>query len=300
MEMEMEMKIYKLLFLVAISMLVLPNFASAKSQGKFPATTTALTFKSDKMRMSGFIYMAEGKELKPTVLLLHGYPGNEKNLDVAQALRSYGWNVVFFHYRGAWGSEGQFSFRNAEQDVQVVLKYLSDRDNSAKLRIDREFISTVGHSMGGHMAIAGILDNQLVKCSVAWDGANLGAKDVGFVNDPNTTIPWKRYGDAMFMLNGWSGDKAQKETQKYADKLDLVKRAKNINGRAVLLVGANTSVIPMELHIKPLLAALKTTKNSQIFYKLIEDDHSFNSSRKALIDTTAKFLNSNCKDNTKR
>jgi dienelactone hydrolase len=295
----MEMKIKKLLF-VAISMLVLTNVASAKSQGKFPATTTGLTFKSDNMRMSGFIYMAEGKELKPTVLLLHGYPGNEKNLDVAQALRSYGWNVVFFHYRGAWGSEGEFSFRNAEEDVQVVLQYLSDKDNSAKLRIDRDHISTVGHSMGGHMAIAGILDNQRVKCSVAWDGANLGANGVGFVNDSNTTIPWKDYGDSMFMLNGWSGDKAQKETQKYAEKLDLVKRAKNINGRPVLLVGANTNVIPMELHIEPLLAALKATKNSQIFFKLIEDDHSFNSSRKVLIETTAKFLNRNCKDNTAR
>lgn len=295
----MEMKVNKLLF-VAISMLVLTNVASAKSQGKFPATTKGLTFESDNMRMSGFIYMAQGKELKPTVLLLHGYPGNEKNLDVAQALRSYGWNVVFFHYRGAWGSEGEFSFRNAEQDVQVVLQYLSDKDNATKLRIDRDLISTVGHSMGGHMAIAGILDNQLVKCSVAWDGANLGANGVGFVNDPNTTIPWKDYGDKMFMLNGWSGEKAQKETQKYAEKLDLVKRAKNINGRAVLLVGANTNVIPMDLHIKPLLAALKATENSQIFYKLIEDDHSFNSSRKALIDTTANFLNKNCKDNTKR
>lgn len=293
------MKIIKLLF-VSISMVVFTNVAFAKSQGKFPASTTELTFKSANMRMSGFIYMAEGKELKPTVLLLHGYPGNEKNLDVAQALRSYGWNVVFFHYRGAWGSEGEFSFRNAEQDVQVVLQYLSHKDNSEKLRIDRNFISTVGHSMGGHMAISGILDNQLVKCSVAWDGANLGANGVGFVNDPNTTIPWKDYGDTLFMLNGWSGDKAQKETQKYAEELDLVKRAKNINERAVLLIGANTNVIPMELHIKPLLAALKATKNSRIFYKLIEDDHSFNSSRKELINTTAKFLNRNCKDNTKR
>ena len=293
------MKIFKLVF-VSISMVVFANFALAKSQGEFPASTTELTFKSENMRMSGFIYMAEGKELKPTVLLLHGYPGNEKNLDVAQSLRSYGWNVVFFHYRGAWGSEGEFSFRNAEQDVQVVLQYLSHKDNSEKLRIDRNFISTVGHSMGGHMAISGILDNQQVKCSVAWDGANLGANGVGFVNDPNTTIPWKDYGDTLFMLNGWSGDKAQKETQKYAEELDLVKRAKNINERAVLLVGANTNVIPMELHIKPLLAALKATKNSRISYMLIEDDHSFNSSRKELINITAKFLNKNCKDDAKR
>ena len=39
------------------------------------------------------------------VLLLHGFPGNEKNLDLAQDLRADGFNVLFFHYRGAWGSE---------------------------------------------------------------------------------------------------------------------------------------------------------------------------------------------------
>jgi len=279
---------------LAFVMLMLSVTSYAQKVNEYRATTTELTFNSNDKRMSGFIYQAAGKGPHPTVLLLHGYPGNEKNLDAAQALRRNGWNVAFFHYRGSWGSEGEFSFRNAEQDVQVVLQYLTNKDNAKALRIDPRLISTVGHSMGGHMAIAGILDNPTVKCSVAWDGANLGAKGVGLVNDPNTTIPWKEYGDTLFMLNGWSGEKAQIETQKYAKELDLITRAKNINGRPVLLIGADTSVIPMELHIKPLLAALKTTKNSLVSYKLIKDDHSFNSSRKELISATANFLDENC------
>jgi len=282
---------------LALVVLILSVTSYAQETNEYRATTTELTFNSNGKRMSGFVYQAAGKGPHPTILLLHGYPGNEKNLDVAQALRGNGWNVAFFHYRGSWGSEGEFSFRNAEHDVQVVLQYLSNKDNAEALRIDQHLISTVGHSMGGHMAIAGILDNPAVKCSVAWDGANLGAKGVGLVNDPNTTIPWKKYGDTLFMLNGWSGEKAQVETQKYAKELDLVTRAKKINGRPVLLIGADTSVIPMELHIKPLLAALKTTKNSLVSYKLIKDDHSFNSSRKELISTTANFLNVNCKSN---
>ena len=246
--------------------------------------------------MSGFVYIAQGKGPHPTVLLLHGYPGNEKNLDVAQALRTKGWNVVFFHYRGAWGSEGEFSFLNAEEDVQAVLQYISDEKNSKKLRIDRNSISLVGHSMGGHMAIAGILDNSIVKCAIAYDGANLGAKGVGLINDPKTKIPWKAYSDTLFMLKGWSGDKAVFETRNHAPELDLIKRAKNIKARPVLLIAADTDVVPMELHIKPLFKALKAIKNSQVFYKLIDDDHSFNSSRKELIDTTAKFLDAHCKN----
>ena len=156
-------------------MLLLYSFVVNPSD-KFPASSTELTFTANGQRMSGLIYQAAGKGVHPTALLLHGYPGNEKNLDVAQALRSKGWNVVFFHYRGSWGSEGEFSFINAEQDVQTVLAYISDSKNAAKLRIDRQLISLIGHSMGGHMAIAGLLDNPSVKCTIAYDGANLACQ----------------------------------------------------------------------------------------------------------------------------
>jgi pimeloyl-ACP methyl ester carboxylesterase len=226
-------------------------------------------------------------------LLLHGYPGNEKNLDVAQALRSNGWNVVFFHYRGAWGSEGEFSFLNAEEDVQTVLKYMNMHADT--LRIDKDLISIVGHSMGGHMAIAGILDNPSVTCAITYDGANMGVNDVGIAADPETTIPWKAYSDTVFMLNAWSGEKALNELKEHSKALNLVRRVNSINSRPVLLIAADTDVIPMKSHITPLLEALRNTKNSKISYKLINDDHSFNASRAELISTSISFLNSNCK-----
>jgi hypothetical protein len=275
--------------------MVIATFSYAKPVGEFPAKTTELTFNANGERMSGFIYHAAGEGLHPTVLLLHGYPGNEKNLDVAQALRSKGWNVVFFHYRGAWGSEGEFSFLNAEQDVQTVLQYISNKDNAEKLQIDRNLISIVGHSMGGHMAIAGILDNPLVTCAIAYDGANLGVDDVGIIADPENKLPWVEYSDSLFMLNGWSGKKAQQELKQHGKALNLVRRVGSINGRPVLLIAADSIVIPMKSHIKPLLKALANTKNSHISFKLINDDHSFSSSRTELIETTSKFLDANCK-----
>jgi len=280
-----------LFFSILVSMSVF-----SKATSTHPAAVVELTITSDEKRMSGFSYLASGEGPHPTVLLLHGYPGNEKNLDVAQAMRSKGWNVVFFHYRGSWGSEGEFSFRNAEKDVQVVLDYMMKEENAIRLRIDPNQISVVGHSMGGHMAIAGTLDNPLVKCSVAYDGVNLGAKGVGFINDPNTEIDWLKYSDSLFMLNGWSGKKSKNEITLYAKELDLVRRADRINGRPVMLIAANTHVVPIELHIKPLYEALNATKSSKISYLLIEDDHSFSSSRTLLIKETAKFLNKSCKN----
>ncbi len=290
------------LFVLSLFVFLLSTHVLAKPQSDHPASITELTISSEGHRMSGLIYGAAGRGLHPTILLLHGYPGNEKNLDVAQAMRSIGWNVVFFHYRGAWGSEGEFSFLNAEHDVQVVLDYL--KNNAERLSIDKQQISLVGHSMGGHMAIAGILDNAAVKCAVSYDGANLGANSTpthnqnkgGLLSDAKTAKMWLDYTETLFMLKGWSAEKFKQEINEHSAELDLVTRANKINSRPVLLIAANTNVIPHDIHITPLLNALKATKNSKISYQLIEDDHSFSSSREKLITVTANFLNASCKN----
>ena len=287
------MKLTIFLLIGLISIVSGPTLASP--QGEYPASVSELTIVSHGKRMPGIAYLASGQGPHPTVLLLHGYPGNEKNLDVAQALRRLGWNVVFFHYRGAWGSEGEFSYRGAEQDVQVALQYMSDAKNAQRLRIDPLRISIVGHSMGGHMALAGIFDNPSVRCAVAYDGANMGANGRGLGADEASKKLWRDYGDSLFMLNGWSGAKAQDEIAQYGTELDLVTRVEKINGRPILLIPADTNVIPMDVHIQPLVAAIEASKDNQLSVILINDDHSFSSSRQTLIETTAKFLHASCK-----
>lgn len=280
------------LFSVFFSTLMLSNDVFAKAQGEHPAGITELTIESSGQRMSGIIYTAAGEGVHPTMVLLHGYPGNEKNLDVAQAMRREGWNVIFFHYRGAWGSEGEFSFQNAEADVQAVLHYIMDSNVAKKLAIDTHKISIVGHSMGGHMALAGILDNPNVSCAVSYDGANMGK---GLLSDPAIIKMWSDYSDQLFMLSGWSGKKMLTEVSEHGEALDLVSRVDSINGRPVFIIAANSDVIPLATQITPLVSALKATKNSKISYLLIEDDHSFSSSRLQLISATASFLNTNCR-----
>ena len=282
-------------YLLLVAMFVGINTAGAQTSKDVPPSVVELTIPAGNLRMTGFVYLAAGAGPHPSILLLHGYPGNEKNLDVAQAMRRKGWNVLFFHYRGAWGSEGEFSYRGAEQDVQTVLDYMRDKKNAVRLRIDVNKISIVGHSMGGHMAIAGILDNPHVQCAVAYDGVNIGAVAEDMAKNPERAEGWKAYGDSLFMLAGWSGEKAEQEVTKYAEEFDLRKRANKINGRPVLLIPADTQVIPMNLHIKPLQAALAATENAQVTMTLIDDDHSYSGSRLELIEATANFLNASCK-----
>lgn len=128
----------------------------------YPAGQVELQIKSSGSTMYGFAYTANGKGPHPTVLILHGLPGNERGLDVAQNLRRAGYNVLYFNYRGSWGSKGTFGFQNAIDDVSAALDYMTDSVNKEKLKIDTEKIAVVGHSMGAGIAlIAGTKDPRI-------------------------------------------------------------------------------------------------------------------------------------------
>ncbi len=119
---------------------------------KHPATMETFQLPSHGEMLNALAYIAQGAGPHPTVLLLHGFPGNERNLDLAQTLRRAGYNVVYFNYRGAWGSPGTFSFTHAIEDAQAAVAYLREPANAAKLRANPGEIILMGHSMGGMIA----------------------------------------------------------------------------------------------------------------------------------------------------
>lgn len=118
-----------------------------------PAAMTVLHIPSHGLFINGVLYSPSGAGPHPTIVLCHGLPGNEKNLDLAQALRRAGWNAVTFNYRGSWGSPGVFRFSQNLQDADAVLAYLRDPANAEKLGIDTKRIVLAGHSMGGWVTV---------------------------------------------------------------------------------------------------------------------------------------------------
>ncbi|PSJ38875.1 alpha/beta hydrolase [Allosphingosinicella deserti] len=152
-----------------------------------PAANRQLVIASRGSEMNALFLLASGAGPKPTMLLLHGLPGNERNLDLAQAVRRAGWNVLTFTYRGAWGSEGTFSIQNALEDAQVALAFLRAPETARRYAVDPSRLVLAGHSMGGFAA--------------AWAAANDAARGdrsprPGFVGDP---VPLA----GLILLDAW-------------------------------------------------------------------------------------------------
>ncbi len=114
-----------------------------------PAKMTVLHIPSHGVSINGLVYQPSGAGPHPTLVICHGLPGNEKNLDLAQAVRRSGWNAVTFNYRGSWGSPGHFSFSQILEDAAAVLAFLRDPAQAASLGIDTKRLAIAGHSMGG-------------------------------------------------------------------------------------------------------------------------------------------------------
>jgi len=68
----------------------LPNFDSAN-----PPRLSETFFEIGAVGMNAIVYEAQGAGPHPTVVLLHGFPGNEQNLDLAQAIRRADWLAVW-------------------------------------------------------------------------------------------------------------------------------------------------------------------------------------------------------------
>ena len=144
-----------------------------------PPRMEVLHIPSGGVEINGVAYLAGGAGPHPTVILLHGLPGNEKNLDLAQAIRRAGWNVVTFNYRGSWGSPGAFSFEGNLADAKAVLAFVRDPKTAGPLQIDKRKLVIAGHSMGGWVTALTAAQDKDLAGAVMISAADMGGRIVG-------------------------------------------------------------------------------------------------------------------------
>jgi pimeloyl-ACP methyl ester carboxylesterase len=251
-----------------------------------PARMDAFVIPSGEGAMNAVMYVAAGSGVHPTLLLLHGFPGNEQNLDLAQAARRAGWNVLTLHYRGSWGSPGIFSFTNAAEDAFNALLFLEEASTVAKYRIDTSAIVVAGHSMGGFTAAeAAAAEPRVAGLFLIdpWDPA----QTVASLATPQGEAGWKAEvaGD-LPPLSGASYESLTAEIKGDAQKFDLGRKLVGYGRRPLTIIGADRGIGAMARKVGA--DAQSANPNSRLM--VWPTDHSFSDKRIALADALVRFL----------
>jgi len=234
---------------------------------------------SEKSLLAGFIYKANGEQKHPTLLILHGYPGNERHLDLAQAIRAHGWNVIYFDYRGSWGSQGQFSFINCVQDVVNVVSFC--KKNANQFHIDTSNIVLFGHSMGGWICLKALAQLPDVKKGVALSTWNIYADFKNVTMEQQLLAKAKDDGE-YFVLN----TPAKEIFKPVIDDLSLYK----IENDTTAL--SNKQIIMLDEHNgnKELAETIQKANHNYFNYEVWQTDHPFTNKRISLINKVLAFL----------
>jgi len=252
-----------------------------------PADMAAFTLPTGGVRVNALMYLASGDQPHPTMLFLHGFPGNETNIDLMQAVRRAGWNVLKINYRGSWGSPGKFSFANARADGEAAVAFLNDPANVAKYRIDPKRIVVAGHSMGGFMAADASAADPRVAGTVLIDAWDIGKEKAGVTSLAARKAAIEGMRPDTVPLAGTSPELLVKEIETDAAKLDLEALSARIADRPLLLIGAEHAGAPTT---RKLAAAARQAQAKALTETYMDTDHSFSDSRIALSGEVIRWL----------
>jgi pimeloyl-ACP methyl ester carboxylesterase len=247
-----------------------------------PARMQVLHVPSGGVKINGIALITPGAGVHPTLVFLHGLPGNEKNIDLLQAVRRAGWNAVTINYRGSWGSPGVFRFDNTLADASALLAFLREPANSLALGVDTTRLVLAGHSMGGWVTALTAARDRGLAGAILISAANMGAEG-GVTREQATAM----MADNMESLAGGTA-------QSFGDDLRNGAEARNwshaVSGLARLPLLVLTSDDGLAPGSDSLVSALRVAGDKRITTVHEATDHSWSDRRIALESAVIRWL----------
>jgi uncharacterized protein len=257
-----------------------------------PAAMETFQIPSHGAKLNALAYIATGAGPHPVVILLHGFPGNEKNLDLAQTIRRAGWDVLYFDYRGSWGSPGDFSFTHSIEDTQSAIAYLRDPANAKKLRADPTDIVLIGHSMGGFMARYVGANDPAIKAIALISAADMGVDRMQSItadhrSDAIRPLAEHLAAEGMAPLAGCTPESLAQEVVTNATAWNIPNLAPKFATRPVLVITSDDGLAPSS---DAFVEALKHAGNTHVTAIHMATDHSYSDHRIALQQAVLEAL----------
>lgn len=233
-----------------------------------------IIFQSAGQNLLGRLYLGAGGGPRPTACVLHGIPGIEQNLDIAYALRDAGWNALIFHYRGAWGSQGEYTLSGIPDDVRAAIDELV----SGKYPVDAGRIALIGHSLGGWAAIVCAARDPRVRAAATLGGiSNMRT----WYLSPEQALDYARF------LSGASGSQLQSEIRALGTTRNPVDLIGDMRSMPVLIVHSNPDD---EVAIEQAYELHQASNGSAELIVIDGADHTFSRHRRQLVETVVGWL----------
>jgi uncharacterized protein len=249
--------------------------------------------------MNGLIYLPGGAGPHPVVIFLHGYPGNERNLDLAQAVRRAGYAAVYFDYRGAFGSGDSFGFDHSLEDAASVFAWVRGAETVAKFHLDPTRIAVFGHSFGGWLALTSVSHERpgvCVAAAAAWNPGWVAQRFAAHQDELGEVLAYfqktTNSSSGPIRANHYA---LVREMHDHAKQWDYVSEASGLKDHALLLIGgtADTPDENVERE-RQLEQAIHEKGGNQVQLVSFDDDESFSSHRLALADSLLAWLRKDC------
>lgn len=271
-----------------------PSKSSALSapEGEPKASMETMQIPSRGSLMNALVYVAAGAGPHPVVILLHGFPGNERNLDLAQDVRRAGWDVLYFNYRGSWGSPGDFSFSHGIEDVASAIAYLRKPEHAKLLRLDPSKIVLVGHSMGGFMAVQAASADPAIKGVAMISGADMAGVMGQLQSSAPRASAVKQMGsrlaeEGMAPLSGCTPEGLAQELSDHASAWAFRAKAAAIKDRPVFVITSDDGLAPAD---DAFAAALRQAGDTQVTTLHLPTDHAYSDQRTELSHAVLQWL----------
>jgi len=254
-----------------------------------------VVFESKGANIRGLFYKASGVEPLPTVILCHGFPGNNRDvLGLGERLTKEGFSALAFNYRGTWGSEGLLTIANSLEDVVSAIRYVKSSSTVREFNVDPSSITIIGYSFGGGMALLGSLNDPTARRVVYIAGGNLSEVGRMMQQSDEFRRATLKAVDQGISDSGFSSLLAEElfaEVFADMDKYDLVKHVEALSNKDILIIGGwRDQENAIEHHVLPLYRALQRHGAKQVQMEIFDADHSFTNVRSQLADRIVSWL----------
>jgi uncharacterized protein len=240
-------------------------------------TIEKVTIPSARNSLLGRVYRQNDTSKRPAVVICHGYPGDTKNMDLAEELALNGYVTLIFFYQGAWGSSGKYSLTKLETGARDALAYLR-----TLTYVDTERVGLISHSMGALPLTKTMSLDSTIKTGIliapASDTAVMAA-----IGDENLR---RMVAMAEGKLNGVSVDSIAKDLTEVAKTTNPVRLVSKIRAPLMVVAASKDTVTPPEA-----CKMLFDSANEPKKWVLIEGaDHGFSEHRILLINAIIERL----------